>query len=67
MSIRGIDSAKPLVYACSGISLADVQSTPTYPRRPRNFFDLTEIDHDIALKNIAFFRKWARADPIPVV
>ncbi len=61
MPVRGIDSAKPLVYAYAGISLADVQSVPTYPRRPRNFFDLAELDHDITSNNVAFFRKWAGA------
>lgn len=64
-NIRGIDSAKPLVYAAAGIKLNPIpfQKQPPYPGRPANFFQLTRNDFDrkLAYDNISAFRKWARS------
>ncbi len=58
--IRGVDSAKPLVYAASGITLPTDfyhAEVPEYPRRPSTFFELNdiEIDEQIARENIASY------------
>ena len=61
--IRGMDSAKPLVYAAAGIALSMSLSMPVpdYPSRMPNFFGLGnhEINPDLALQNIAVMRAWA--------
>lgn len=57
-SIRGIDSAKPLVYASYKIEL-DTRNRE-YPGRPKNFFNLRVIDDTIARANIKYFQKLAR-------
>jgi hypothetical protein len=46
--IRGIDSAKPAVYAYAGIALPkDLSQAPAYPGRPEKFFALEPQDFDI--------------------
>ena len=60
-SVRGVDSAKPLVYASAGISLPEeitYTNCPPYPKR-NGFFGLTSIDHDLAIHNINVFRRHA--------
>lgn len=61
--IRGIDSAKPLVYASAGVTLPSVDeidrwSTLTYPRRPSKFFSsrLPEGSKARCLHNISAFK-----------
>lgn len=59
--VRGVDSAKPLVYAAADITLPidfwSCGDLPEYPRRPGNFFDLndTEINDEAAHTNILSF------------
>lgn len=52
--VRGVDSAKPLAYASLGIDLT--REVPKYPGRPRDFFNLTELDHTLASRNLDYFR-----------
>lgn len=63
--IRGIDSAKPLVYASAMIELPNPEilnplTVPPYPKRS-NFFQLQEADIDefLAAINIAVFKTLA--------
>lgn len=67
--VRGVDSAKPIVYALHGVELPDVisrETTPKYPRRKNDFFvgpedgEYPEEFHRIARANIAAFRREAR-------
>lgn len=65
--VRGVDSAKPLVYALSGVRLPDVlteATIPKYPRRAGDYFATTQNGHDdfdaIARHNIGVFRHYAR-------
>lgn len=62
--IRGIDSAKPLVYAAHGIELpSNLVGTPPYPRRIKNFMLLSEgLDWAIADNNINVFSTWAKGE-----
>jgi hypothetical protein len=59
--VRGVDSAKPLVFAAADITLPidfwACGNLPEYPRRPSNFFDLndTEINEEAAHTNILSF------------
>ncbi len=57
-NIRGIDSAKPLVYASCGIRL-DLNDAE-YPGRTEEFFYLKDIDDDLARDNIKYFQFLAR-------
>jgi len=62
--IRSVDSAKPLVYAHQGIKLdpelTTLTTSPIYPGRPDNYFQLEELNHhDLALHNIEVFRRTA--------
>ena len=60
--IRGVDSAKPLVYASQGLylSMDPGAVVPEYPRRSPNFFHLQDLDPPTALHNITVFRSWAQ-------
>ena len=67
--VRGVDSAKPVVYALHGVELPDVispASTPKYPRRQNDFFagpangEYPLEFHRIARANIAAFRREAQ-------
>lgn len=67
--VRGVDSAKPIVYALHGVELPDVitpETAPKYPRRKNDFFvgpksgEYPEEFHRIARANIAAFRREAR-------
>lgn len=64
--VRGIDSAKPLVYALAGVELPDVlteTSIPKYPRRNGDYFSSVGATHDfdrIARHNIGVFQHYAR-------
>lgn len=59
--IRGVDSAKPLVYADAGIDLSQFppDDMPRYPKRPGDFFSVTGIDVNLAMSNIALMKNWA--------
>lgn len=60
--VRGIDSAKPLVYAMHDVRLPDVltnENLPKYPRRTAGFFEATAIPDDLARHNIDVFRSYA--------
>lgn len=60
--VRGIDSAKPLVYAQHGVRLPHVltnENLPKYPRRSGLFFEAKSIPDDIAHHNIDVFRTYA--------
>lgn len=57
--VRGVDSAKPLVYALSGTRLDG--SAHKYPGRHPEFFYVDTIPDDIARANIAFFRSAAHS------
>lgn len=54
LPIRGVDSAKPLVFAAHGVDLS--RNNVTYPGRLENFFDLSELPEVLALSNINCFR-----------
>lgn len=55
--LRGVDSAKPLVYATSGILLPyDLTQCPPYPKRSDDFFAQESIPHATACNNIDVFR-----------
>lgn len=58
--LRSTDSARPFVFALEGISLTQ-QLTPTYPGRPKNYFDLrlTSGQRKIAYWNSQLFEKAA--------
>ena len=68
LKIRGVDSAKPLSYAIHGIRLpSDPQHIcPTYPRRPYDFFKISEVDELTATMNCYVFKAWARGEPLIV-
>lgn len=69
---RGVDSAKPIVYALNGVQLPDEitkSNTPTYPRRRTDYFDTDANSrssedvssfHRRATHNIGVFRSTAR-------
>jgi hypothetical protein len=66
--VRGVDSAKPLVYAMGGIELPQEltrKNTPPYPKRRSDFFsnakNLSLQFHARALHNIEVFRATANA------
>lgn len=67
--IRGIDSAKPLVYAAAGLWLPmDFEGPyPEYPRRPDDFFQLETIDWPCATNNIASYLRSAGVEIDAVV
>jgi hypothetical protein len=59
--IRSTDSARPFVYAASGIRLGRPGHAPLYPGRAPDYFDMT-MDEDMldcARSNVAYFRKMA--------
>lgn len=62
--IRSTDSAKPFVYALSGIELddSDRSSSPEYPGRPEDYFERTfDIQQArLAHANVGMFRKQAQ-------
>ena len=61
LDIRGVDSAKPLVYALAGIPLNPAgHAQPPYPRRLSNFFESTSLDLDLARYNIQVFKSVAQ-------
>lgn len=57
LPIRGVDSAKPLVFAAAGVDLKN--NNVKYPGRLENFFDLTDIPEELSLSNINCFRQAA--------
>lgn len=59
--IRSTDSAKPFVYALSGIELDPDKPAPEYPTRPKNYFSkkLTVEQMQISQRNIDVFRRLA--------
>lgn len=64
LRIRGVDSAKPLVYAAALTELEfpwDTLNETKYPTRPHGFFNFGngEIPDEIARKNIEVFRAHA--------
>ncbi len=63
LNIRSCDSAKPIVYAAAGIQLPlePTHDVPEYPRRPGNFFQLSQkdLDKSIVSHNIDAFKIWA--------
>lgn len=64
IQLRGVDSAKPLVYARAGVRL-DLANPilPSYPQRPHDFFTSDGIYHDLAMENIHAFQQYAHATP----
>lgn len=60
--IRGVDSAKPAVYAAAGARLPeDLTLAPPYPGRPEGFFfNPPEIDLDVLDHNVRIFEEAAR-------
>jgi hypothetical protein len=60
--IRSTDSAKPFVYALSGINLNNHldELPPKYPKRPKNYFsrNLFQVE-EIAKENVAVFKALA--------
>jgi len=67
--IRGIDSAKPIVYAEAGVSLPAIGNTGAwtkmkYPRRQSNFFDACLSDDAVSLSksNIDLFGDFIHTD-----
>jgi hypothetical protein len=66
--VRGVDSAKPIVYAMGGIQLPEVitsKNAPTYPKRRSNYFEdggpYTEEFHKLVRDNIWSFRRAANS------
>lgn len=59
--LRSVDSAKPIVYAMSGIRLDPSKSSPEYPKRSPDFFDqtLTPDQRSIAFDNVNVFDRLA--------
>lgn len=58
--IRGVDSAKPIVYASWGIELnKSLVGVPAYPRRVKGYMELTDLDLVMARHNIDVFQAWA--------
>lgn len=67
--VRGVDSAKPIVYALGGIELPyplTKENAPTYPKRKSNYFNdkgpYPEAFHRLVRVNLAIFRAMARGD-----
>lgn len=62
--IRGVDSAKPAVFAAAGISLPSSPwaSPPVYPTRQKNFFDLKDVDEELLSRNLSIFQAWAKGE-----
>lgn len=59
--LRGVDSAKPLVYASHGLFLPidPHEVPPMYPRRKDDFFGLRTLPVMATSWNIQVFRAWA--------
>lgn len=55
--IRSVDSAKPMVYAMSGVGIIDLFQAPEYPKRPEGYFQraLTPEELLLARANIDIF------------
>jgi hypothetical protein len=71
--VRGVDSAKPLVYALSGVELPcpiTRDNVPTYPRRRSNYFyeegPFDDTFFQRATHNIGVFRFHARGGAWPL-
>lgn len=67
--IRGIDSAKPIVYAYYSTDLRNFDLSnepPRYPSRPVNYFDLTPSDFDMELvcSNTRVFQNLVGVKPV---
>ena len=65
LRIRGVDSAKPLVFASKGILLPDPEKeidSPIYPKRPTDFFSSDSLFPPTALHNIEMFKKFAGSE-----
>lgn len=60
--VRGVDSAKPLVYARVGIEMVRQGKQPPYPHRSEDFFETFFIDEKLAMKNIEIFRSYAKGE-----
>lgn len=62
--IRSTDSAKPVVYGISYVSLDLSRNSPEYPGRPENYFsyDMNARQLELSMHNIQVFEK--RANPI---
>lgn len=62
--IRGVDSAKPIVFAAQGIRLPSSpwETLPAYPTRPDDFFSLASIPEHLLLHNISVFQAWAKGE-----
>lgn len=68
LNIRGVDSAKPLVYAQFGIVLNSPStslSQPRYPSRHENFFNVPVLNEFVAFSNIQVFREFADSPSLP--
>ncbi len=64
-NFRGVDSAKPFVYAAAGITLNPLNpAVPKYPTRPENYFDLdfNQKTRDIADHNVLVFQALAAGE-----
>lgn len=60
-AIRGIDTAKPLVFASHGQRLDPNPISPTQPfwlGRLPDFFELEELDDELARHNISVYKSW---------
>jgi hypothetical protein len=59
---NSIDSAKPVVYALNGIAFSEKGNLVDYPHRPKNYFELQEIEFGLlAQHNIVKLINWARS------
>jgi hypothetical protein len=59
--IRSTDSAKPFVYASAGIKLKPPH-VPEYPKRPRAYFSLKELDEKVCTHNVRMFVRAAKGE-----
>lgn len=55
-NVRGIDTAKPFVYADAGLELDGTLDTPRYPGRENTYFEASAGQYDLHLKNWEAFR-----------
>ena len=62
--LRGVDSAKPFVYAASLIELDPAQPPPEYPKRSEGYFDIwfNEKQREVAERNVVIFEACAAGE-----